>query len=98
MGLPSFYGNPEPEEEAEIFGVPGPEWLTQAPDESTAQREAGHLESEGYDDIQEEIEERAWTEEEPRTGIAAELSRLSDEELSQVSEFIQELLGNNEGQ
>jgi hypothetical protein len=92
MGLPSIYGSPEPDEEAEIFGVPGPEWLTQASDGVTAQQEADHLESEGYDDLQEAVEERDWPETEQGTAIEVELARLSEEQLAHVAQFIQELL------
>lgn len=96
MGLPSFYGNPDPEEEAEIFGVPGPEWLSQAVDGITAQQEAIHLETEGYDDLQEAIEEREWTELETNFRIVTELVQLSDEQLANVADFIQELLGDKD--
>ena len=98
MGLHSSYENPDPEEEAEIFGVPGLEWLTQNLEEATARREAELLGSEDYGDLQEDVEEREWTEQEQRFRIETELTRLSDEELSKVTEFIQELLGSNEDQ
>ena len=96
MGLPSFYGNPDPEEEAEIFGVPGPEWLSQAVDGIAAEQEAVHLETEGYDDLQEAIEEREWTELGASSRIVTELVQLSDEQLAHVAEFIQELLGDKD--
>jgi hypothetical protein len=66
--------------------------LTQASDGVTAQQEADHLESEGYDDLQEAVEERDWPETEQGTAIEVELARLSEEQLAHVAQFIQELL------
>ncbi len=88
MSLRPTYDIPEPEEEAALFGVPGPDWLTQPPDTSTATQEVSFIETAGYDDHQEKADELA-------SQYAAEFFNtlsLTAEQQAAVEDFIQDLL------
>ncbi len=88
MSLKPVYEIPEPEEEAAIFGVPGPDWLTNSPDTSIAVNEAGFMEATGYDEHQEMADEMASNYvEELFSGLS-----LTGEQRAAVEAFIEDLL------
>ena len=88
----SYYANPEdPQEEAELFGLPSPDFLTQMPDTSRAESEAETLESQRYDDLQEEAEEAAGANLPSLARILEQLSQVPESQRSDLLTSIQEL-------
>lgn len=92
------YANPEdPQEEAEIFGLVGPDALTRSPDNKQAESEAQLLDSQSYDEKQELLDEGAWLAfEAGDVHIAVKFSVLSESQRSDVLAFIQKLLNEHE--
>ena len=88
MGMRSEYVSPGGDEEAEIFGLPGPEWLTTAPDDVKAHEEAGRLEAVGYDDYQEASDEETL----PNISLEEQIASLSEGELKSLQNLIQDML------
>ena len=88
MGMRSEYISPGGDEEADIFGLPGPEWLTQAPDDARALQEEGYLEAVGYDEHQEESDEEALF----YTSLEEQIASLSDEQRKVLEGLIQDML------
>lgn len=91
MGLQSIYETPCPDEEADIFGVPGPEWLAQVPDYTSAETEANHLESMGYDDHQDDADEKAFSALAPTTELETRIALLSDDQRVAIVALIREM-------
>ena len=92
------YANPEdPQEEAEIFGLVGPDALTRSPDNKQAESEAQLLDSQSYDEKQEQLDEDVWIDfEKGGLRITVQLSQLSESQRSEVLAFIQELVDGHE--
>ena len=89
MSLKPVYEIPDPEEEAAIFGVPGPAWLTNSPDTSIAVNEAGFMEAAGYDEHQERADEMVANYAEELFSVLS----LTAEQRAAVEAFIKDLLG-----
>ena len=88
MGMRSDYISPGGDEEAEIFGLPGPEWLTVAPDDIRAREEEGHLEAPGYDEYQETSDEEALSD----TSLEEQIASLSEEERKLLQNIVRDML------
>lgn len=91
MSLPSWYGGDE-EVELELWGeLIDPSFLPSASDDEIAEREQEHLESEDYQDVQENIDEEATPAAEP-SNLAALLAKLPPEDFEAIIRLIQEKL------
>ena len=59
MALTSQYLSPDPDEEADIWGVPSPDQLTAIRRSPQVDQETAYMESFGYDDHQDRIDRNA---------------------------------------
>ena len=89
----SFYGNPDdPQEEADIFWLPGPDDLTRSTSDERAESEANSIESNDYDDQQEEFDEIALAKFESADWITTQWERLTGDEKEEIVRRFEELL------